>query len=508
MKSIQSILNVNGDGHKIEIECSLTNGLPTVIIIGLGNKSIEESKERIRSAFHCCKLEFPKKRVTINLAPADIPKESTSFDLAIAVAILLEQHKPHRAPDSSTVFIGEIGLDGSIRSVRGIIGKIIAGKKLGITTFFIPRGNLQQAALIPDITVVPFQSLSEVYTYLFTATPLSISGSATKIKISDTKQTAKLSEIIGQLNAKRALQIAAAGGHNIFLNGPPGTGKSMLAKALPSLLPQLSTDEMLEVTHLHSLASSNYEDLIYDRPFRAPHHTASRIAIIGGGQQLKPGEISLSHRGILFLDEMPEFDRSTLESLRQPLEDRVITISRAKETAVFPADFILVATANPCPCGFYGSNQECQCTVVQLQRYRQKISGPILDRIDLHVTVDTVEHSSLLQSATTDDIEIAVKAITQARKTQYNRFKSSQKLNASMTNKELRTFCNFDIGAKAFLDTAAKKLSLSARSYMKVAKTARTIADLEDSKTIKIPHISEALQYRNSNNLHDVQGST
>jgi magnesium chelatase family protein len=507
MKSIQSILNVNGEGHKIEVECTLTNGLPSIIIIGLGNKSIEESKERIRSAFHCCKLEFPKKRITINLAPADIPKESTSFDLAIAVAILLEQKNPQRMPEDSAAFIGEIGLDGSIRSIRGIIGKIIAGKKLGIATFFIPHGNLRQATLIPDITVIPFRSLSEVHTYLFTKDPIPSNSQSVEITNSNKSQDAKLSEVVGQYNAKRALQIAAAGGHNILLNGPPGAGKSMLAKALPSLLPPMSTDEMLEVTHLHSLASNNYEDLICDRPFRTPHHTASRIAIIGGGQVLKPGEISLSHRGVLFLDEMPEFDRSTLESLRQPLEDRIIAISRAKETALFPADFILVATANPCPCGFYGSTQECQCTMAQLQRYRQKISGPILDRIDLHVTVDTVDHGSLLQPATNDDLRTIIEAISRARSIQQGRFKSFQRLNASMTNKELRAFCNFDVGSKVFLDVAAKKLSLSARSYMKVAKTARTIADLEDSEAIKIAHISEALQYRNSNNAHDVQGS-
>lgn len=508
MKSIQSILNVNGEGHKIEIECSLTNGLPTIIIIGLGNKSIEESKERIRSAFHRCKLAFPKKRITINLAPADIPKESTSFDLAIAVALLLEQKKPLRALGDTTAFIGEIGLDGSIRSIRGIIGKIIAGKKLGITTFFIPHGNLRQATLIPDITVIPFRNLNEVYAYLFTNNPPPDSSTSVEILGSATDRGTKLNEIVGQHTAKRALQIAAAGGHNIFLNGPPGTGKSMLAKTLPSLLPQLSTDEILEVTHLYSLSSNNYEDLICDRPFRAPHHTASRIAMIGGGQVLKPGEISLSHRGVLFLDEMPEFDRSTLESLRQPLEDRIIAISRAKETAIFPADFMLVATANPCPCGFYGSPQECQCTMAQLQRYKQKVSGPILDRIDLHVTVDTVDHGSLLQTVANDNPKTTIEMIAKARSIQRERFKSFQRLNASMTNKELRAFCNFDVGSKDFLDTAAKRLSLSARSYMKVAKTARTIADLESSEEIKIAHISEALQYRNSNNMHDVQGST
>ncbi len=499
-QSIQSILHSNGEGLIIEIECSITNGLPAIIIIGLGNKSIDEAKERIRSAFHHCKLPFPKKRITINLAPADIPKESTSFDVAIAAAIMqAHQHSAHTVK-RDTVFIGEVGLDGTIRSVRGIIGKIIAGKKRGISTFYIPDGNMQQASLIPEVELVPLKSLSDLSNCLFAPEKTSRIQSSGSLDYEYTPEQSSLNEVIGQQHAKRALEIAAAGGHNIFLSGPPGTGKSMLAKALPQLLPPLCTEEILEVTHLHSLASNNYERLIYERPFRAPHHTASQVAIIGGGQQLKPGEISLSHRGVLFLDEMPEFTRSTLEALRQPLEDRVVSISRAKETALFPADFLLVATANPCPCGYYGTDKECACTAAQIIHYKQKISGPIVDRIDLHVTVEVVDHASLLgtQVATTQaDI---MENVRRVRGLQAERFGSRQKLTASMDNKEIRKFCIFAPGAKLFLNRAAITLSISARSYMKIAKISRTIADLDGSRDIKIPHISEALQYRSGNN--------
>jgi magnesium chelatase family protein len=359
LRTVQSLLHVGTGGIVIEVECHISNGLPAIIIVGLGNKAVDEAKERIRSAYASCKLSLPAKRITINLAPADVPKDSTSFDLAIAAAILQASEQTKRLLTTDEAVIGEVGLDGRIRPVRGIIGKLLAGKQSSITTFYIPVGNLKQALLVPDITIVPVTNLRDLYLDLCGSAALKRyeSSSVSPPAPSENKVLHHMSDIVGQEAAKRALEIAAAGGHNILLSGPPGTGKSMLAKALPSILPPLSQSEMLEITHLHSLANNNYDQLVTTRPFRSPHHSASSVSIIGGGDVVRPGEISLSHRGVLFLDELPEFGRSTIESLRQPLEDGFITVARAKESVVYPASFILVATANPCPCGYDGGTQ-------------------------------------------------------------------------------------------------------------------------------------------------------
>lgn len=497
---VQSILHIGNEGLIIEIECTITNGLPAVVIVGLGNKSIDEAKERIRSAFSCSKITFPKKRVTINLAPADVPKHSSGFDLPIAVAILLANKQVPFKPSPEEAFVGELGLDGNVRSVRGIIGKLVAGKKQGLTTFYVPQANAVQASLVPGIKVIPLATLNELYLHLSGQKVIDAHAPAQTVHTRHvTAPPHALDEIVGQIQAKRALEIAAAGGHNIFMNGPPGTGKSMLAKALPELLPQMSIEEILEVTHLHSLASNNYEQLVTERPCRSPHHSASQISIVGGGQVLKPGEISLSHRGVLFLDEMPEFSRGTLEALRQPLEDRTITISRAKESALFPADFILVATANPCPCGYYGTAKECRCTAAQISRYKQRISGPILDRIDIHINVDQVNHTSLLRGDADHSQQRIHANVIRARKIQAKRFGNPQRLNATMTNKEASNFSIMSDEAEGTLNQAAQRLDISARSYMKLVKIARTIADIEASKHIELPHICEALQYRSAN---------
>lgn len=488
------------DGLVVVIECHLSNNLPNIVIVGYANKAVDEAKERIRSSFASSLLTLPRKRITINLAPADIPKESSGFDLAIAAAIL-QASKQICDPLNNTAVMGELGLDGDVRPIRGIIGKVLVGKRHGIERFIIPAGNLAQAVLVPGVQLVPVDSLTGLYNYLngeggqmvdtdSTATPTST------IRLADEDEIG-LEDVIGQELGKRAVEISAAGGHNLLLGGPPGTGKSMLAKVLPGLLPSLSREEMLEVTHLHSLASNDFNRIIATRPFRSPHHSASNVAIVGGGNTVRPGEMSLAHRGVLLFDELPEFGRVTVEALRQPLETRSVTIARAKETVDYPAHFIFVATANPCPCGNYGTAKACRCLPHQIVHYRRKLSGPILDRIDLYVDVHEIDNSKLLAtqapSTTSQDVRGRIAA---ARTLQSERFQGSPKLNADMTNREIKAKAQLEPAAKDILDKAAEKFSLSARAYMRSVKVARTIADLDRSEAITQKHVAEALQYR------------
>lgn len=491
------------DARQISVEADVKGGLTKFSIVGLPSNSVKESRDRVSAAIKNAGFRFPTHNYTVNLAPADIKKEGVALDLPTAIALIIALNQMKSIMLDHYALVGELSLDGNLRPVKGVLPIAFAAWKDGLDGLILPRENAREAAIIKSLKVYPVSSLNEAVNFLeqkISIDPFQIEGEDVFGQLNSS--SLDLFDVKGQFQVKRALEVAAAGGHNLLMIGPPGSGKTMLARRIPTILPELSLEEALETTKIHSVAGLmvNQQGIVTSRPFRSPHHTISDVALIGGGSFPKPGEVSLAHNGVLFLDELPEFKKSVLEVLRQPLEDEFVNISRATQSLEFPAQFMMVASMNPCPCGYYGSEIEghsCLCNLTSIQRYRSRISGPLLDRIDIHVEVPAVKYNELSSIPTGEKSEEVRKRVNSSRQIQLERFRTARiYCNSQMNPRLIRKYCVLDSDCKSLLHLAMEKMGLSARAYDRILKVSRTIADLDENENIRSNHVSEAVQYR------------